>query len=189
MSYNLPLLAKPWYLIVMKKNNNSNNVYKYILPLAFCVALVSCSSESQDQEQHFDENQNSSIQTPSENQIQRQRPSQPSQPTPQANQNQRREVVRLENPKIETREPVFRPSVEDVMGALVDTLVETAINIPQSEERDQWYAQEVGKIENLSVNECSVSRVGTPSECHIVLGGESGVIKLLLTQRGWQIVN
>lgn len=83
----------------------------------------------------------------------------------------------------------FTPTPDEVRAVLYDLLTEKAMKVPESEERNKWYAIETAKINNLKIGNCTTAVIGAPSSCDIVVGDKTVKVKVLLTQSGWQIIN
>ena len=163
------------------------NIHKPIF-LALCVFLASCSSNDTDynSEQGIvsDESSMSPNQSP---QASRQRQEENASNN-QVQVSSQRRITDIEVPTVDTSKIIFTPMKEDVMEALVNILVATAVQIPQSEERDAWYVGEINKIENMQVKNCTPAPLGSPSKCIINIQGQEGEVSLLFTQSGWQLL-
>lgn len=88
---------------------------------------------------------------------------------------------------------VFMPSVQDIevvfLNALSATYASMPARTPQEQQvRQQWYSNESKKLAQVRVMSCSQSTAGTASVCRIQFGGSVNDVKLMYTERGWQLV-
>ena len=84
--------------------------------------------------------------------------------------------------------PVFTPTAAEVREAMQQILVQKAMTMPPSQQRDAWFAAESQRFSAIQVGKCTTAPLGTPSTCHISVGGKTTQIKILLTRAGWMLV-
>ena len=84
--------------------------------------------------------------------------------------------------------PVFTPTAAEVRQAMQQILVQKAMTMPPSQQRDAWFAAESQRFSAIQVGKCTTAPLGTPSTCHISVGGKTTQIKILLTRAGWMLV-
>lgn len=90
-------------------------------------------------------------------------------------------------PRVETP-PSFTPTADEVRTAMQQILVQKAMTMPPSPQRDQWYAAESARFAAVKVGNCTTAPLGTPSVCHIAVGEKTTQVKVLLTRAGWILV-
>lgn len=90
-------------------------------------------------------------------------------------------------PRVEAP-PSFTPTADEVRTAMQQVLVQKAMTMPPSQQRDEWYAAESARFAAIKVGKCSTTPLGTPSVCHIAVGDKTTQVKVLLTRAGWILV-
>lgn len=84
--------------------------------------------------------------------------------------------------------PSFTPTADEVRMAMQQILVQKAMTLAPSPQRDEWYAAESARFAAIKVGNCTTAPLGTPSVCHIAVGDKTAQVEILLTRGGWVIV-
>jgi len=84
--------------------------------------------------------------------------------------------------------PSFQPTVDEVKQAMQQLVVQKAMTLAPSPQRDAWFASETARFGAARVENCTRAPIGSPSVCQVTVGEKTTTIRILLTRSGWMLV-